>query len=121
MTSKSLSPWHRTCLASEGHFWPRILPLHLVMSAMGDVICFTRRSKASDLKEQLIYWQTPPDATWPAMEERIEWLHQAMLQLKDITTGLQQHGISWKESDHIKLYLDAIKASSTPNPLLSLS
>ena len=82
---------------------------------------YSSRSKASDLKEQLIYWQTPPDATWPAMEERIEWLHQAMLQLKDITTGLQQHGISWKESDHIKLYLDAIKARSASSTHVALA
>ena len=42
-------------------------------------------------------------------EERLEWLSQALMQLKDIATGLQQHGAKFNESNHIRQYLAIIK------------
>lgn len=39
------------------------------------VLC---RSKAEDLKQQLVWWQTPPDGTWPAREQHIERLEYAL-------------------------------------------
>lgn len=69
------------------------------------------RGKASDLKDQLLYWQTPPDATWPARDGQIKWLQQALTQLRDINIGLQQHGVNWHETEHIKLYLHIMGVS----------
>ena len=56
-----------------------------------------------------MFWQTPPDPTWPAREERIKWLHQALVQLNHITTGLQQHGLKWNDSQHLKLYTEILE------------
>ena len=50
------------------------------------------RAKASDLRDQLIFWQTPPDPTWPAREQRLDWLEMALGEARDIATGLRQHG-----------------------------
>lgn len=70
------------------------------------------RGKANDLKEQLIYWQTPPEAGWQAWEERIEWLQQAIAQLKDVTVGMQQHGVRIEHSPHIRHYMTILRVLS---------
>lgn len=72
------------------------------------------RGKAGDLREQLIYWQTPPEATWSAREERTEWLNQAMTQVRDVTIGLQQHGIDIKDTCHMKLYMNILRVRALP-------
>ena len=50
------------------------------------------RSRAQDLTEQLIFWQTPPEPTWPAREQRLDWLEFALSEARDIATSLRQHG-----------------------------
>lgn len=50
------------------------------------------RSRAQDLCEQLIFWQTPPEPTWPAREQRLDWLEFALSEARDIATSLRQHG-----------------------------
>ncbi len=74
------------------------------------------RSQASDLKDQLLYWQTPPDSSWPAREEVIKWFHQALVQLNNITTGLQQHGLSWDAPQIVKLYTEILQVGSSSFP-----
>ncbi|KAK9838338.1 hypothetical protein WJX81_005555 [Elliptochloris bilobata] len=50
------------------------------------------RSKAADLREQLVWWQAPPEPTWPAREQRLDWLEHALSEAYDISRGLAQHG-----------------------------
>jgi hypothetical protein len=46
------------------------------------------------------------------------WLHQALIKLNNITTGLQQHGLNWHESEHVKLYTDILQVPPPPPPPL---
>ncbi len=36
------------------------------------------RSRAEELKSQLVWWQTPPDSTWAARGQHLEWLEYAV-------------------------------------------
>jgi len=51
-----------------------------------------RRSKAADLREQLAWWRGAPEPTWPAREQRLDWLEHALSEAYDISRGLAQHG-----------------------------
>jgi hypothetical protein len=67
------------------------------------------RSKAGDLKEQLIWWQTPPENAWPARDQRLDWLEHALGEARDIARGLQQHGALTEEANAIATYVDIVK------------
>ena len=51
-----------------------------------------RRAKAGDLRQELVWWQAPPEPTWPAREQRLDWLEHALSEAYDISRGLAQHG-----------------------------
>lgn len=67
------------------------------------------RSKAGDLKEQLIWWQTPPEPAWPSREQRLEWLEFALREAREIARGLQQHGALTMEAAAVATYVDIVK------------
>lgn len=72
------------------------------------------RSKANDLREQLIYWGTPPEATWPAREQRLDWLEFALMEARDIAMGLRQHGALTEGSHGLETYVDIVKVPHPP-------
>jgi hypothetical protein len=77
-----------------------------------DLTCLllcARRSKAGDLKEQLIWWQTPPEPAWPTREQRLDWLEHALGEARDIARGLQQHGALSAQAGHLSTYIDIVK------------
>ncbi|KAK9830537.1 hypothetical protein WJX72_012336 [[Myrmecia] bisecta] len=74
-----------------------------------DLAVSIARSKAEDLKEQLIWWQTPPEASWPAREERLNWLELALQEAKDISAGLKRHGVVVEEEGHITYLHDCLQ------------
>ena len=85
----------RAAVARERHEW------HASLSSLleGDfaredweLAVSLARSRAQDLTEQLIFWQTPPEPTWPAREQRLDWLEFALSEARDIATSLRQHG-----------------------------
>lgn len=39
-----------------------------------------------------MWWQAPPEPTWPAREQRLDWLEHALSEAYDISRGLAQHG-----------------------------
>jgi hypothetical protein len=67
------------------------------------------RSKANDLREQLIFWGTPPEATWPAREQRLDWLEFALMEARDIAMGLRQHGALTPAAQGLHTYVDIVK------------
>lgn len=80
-----------------------------------------RRSKACDLKEQLIWWQTPPEPAWPAREQRLDWLEHALGEARDISRGLQQHGALTPESGCLATYVDIVRVRPLPPPRAPLA
>ena len=62
-------------------------------------------SKAQDLKEQLIMWQTPPEGTWQARQQRLEWLQLAMSNAKEMFLGLRRH---WNLLEHQNRVTEAV-------------
>ena len=73
------------------------------------LVVTVRRSKACDLKEQLIWWQTPPEPAWPAREQRLDWLEHALGEARDISRGLQQHGALTPQGGCLATYVDIVK------------
>lgn len=62
-------------------------------------------SKAQDLKEQLIMWQTPPEGTWQARQQRLDWLQLAMSNAKEMFMGLRRH---WNLLEHQHRVTEAV-------------
>ena len=62
-------------------------------------------SKAQDLREQLIMWQTPPEGTWQARRQRLDWLELAMSDAKVMFLGLRRH---WNLLEHQNRVTEAV-------------
>ncbi|KAL3148740.1 hypothetical protein ABBQ38_014151 [Trebouxia sp. C0009 RCD-2024] len=70
-----------------------------------EAIIISASSKAQDLKEQLIMWQTPPEGTWQARQQRLEWLQLAMSNAKEMFLGLRRH---WNLLEHQNRVTEAV-------------
>lgn len=72
----------------------------------GYVLCSV---KAQDLREQLIMWQTPPEPTWPARQQHLNWLDMAMADVKEIFTGLRRHWYILEQQGRIAEAMDLMQ------------
>ncbi|KAL0044448.1 hypothetical protein WJX82_007178 [Trebouxia sp. C0006] len=70
-----------------------------------EAIMSSASSKAQDLREQLIMWQTPPEGTWQARQQRLDWLGLAMSDAKEMFLGLRRH---WNLLEHQNRVTDAV-------------
>ncbi len=78
--------------------------------------CALRRAKAGDLREKLGWWQSVPEPTWPAREQRLDWLEHALAEAYDISHGLAQHGALGSHASHASqsAYLSIVAARRRP-------
>ena len=65
--------------------------------------------KAQDLRDQLIMWQTPPEPTWPARQQHLNWLDIAMADVKEIFAGLRRHWYILEQQGRIREAMDLMQ------------
>ena len=50
-------------------------------------------------------WQTPPESTWQARQQRLDWLQLAMANAKEMFMGLRRH---WNLLEHQDRVTEAV-------------
>ncbi len=50
-------------------------------------------------------WQTPPEGTWQARRQRLDWLELAMSDAKEMFLGLRRH---WNLLEHQNRVTEAV-------------
>ena len=60
-------------------------------------------------------WQTPPEGTWQALQQRLDWLHLAMSNAKEMFQGLRRH---WNLLEYQNRVTEAVDLMKVCCPLL---
>ena len=59
-------------------------------------------------------WQTPPESTWQARQQRLDWLELAMSDAKEMFQGLKRHWNLLERQNRIAEAVDIMKVQSRP-------
>ena len=54
-------------------------------------------------------WQTPPEGTWQARQQRLDWLQLAMSNAKEMFQGLRRHWNLLERQDRVSEAVDLMK------------
>ncbi|KAK9804076.1 hypothetical protein WJX73_003050 [Symbiochloris irregularis] len=65
------------------------------------------RTRAEDLKTELIRIATPPENTWPAREKHLDWLEGAMVEVRAIAEDVTGHSAAMTP-DNVQQVLDVV-------------
>ena len=61
-------------------------------------------------------WQTPPEGTWQARQQRLEWLQLAMSNAKEMFLGLRRHWTLLAHQNRVTEAVDLMKVGGeTPS------
>lgn len=69
--------------------------------------------KAQNLRDQLIIWQTPPEPTWPARQQHLNWLDIASANVKEIFSSLRRHWFLLEQQGRVSEAMDLIQVRLT--------
>lgn len=59
-------------------------------------------------------WQTPPEPTWPARQQHLNWLDIAMADVKEIFSGLRRHWYILEQQGRIREAMDLMQVTNAP-------